>query len=56
MKEQNLQSVYLHKHGGVLPINIATTCLPADKVGMNVQTTEGAGSEFTITLPFKTIE
>lgn len=47
MKEPNLQSVYLHKHGGI-PIAI---CLPADKVGMKVETKEGEGSEFIIQLP-----
>ncbi len=39
MKEQNLQSVYLHKHGGV-PIAI----------GMKVETKEGEGSAFIIHL------
>jgi hypothetical protein len=40
MKEQNLQSVYLHKHG-VVPIAI----------GMKVETKEGEGSDFVIVLP-----
>ena len=44
MKEQNLQSHYLHKHGGA---SIAT-CLPAGTVVMKVETKE---SEFIILLP-----
>ena len=40
MKEQNLQSVYQHKHG-VVPIAI----------GMKVTTSVGEGTVFTIVLP-----
>jgi len=40
MKEQNLQSYCLHKHGGV-PIAI----------GMKVETKTGVGSEFIVQLP-----
>ena len=42
MKEQNLQSYYLHRHGGV-PIAI----------GMKVETKDGEGSTFIIQLPIK---
>ena len=43
MKEQNLQSYYLLRHGGV-PIAI----------GMKVETSEGEGSTFSIQLPLNT--
>ena len=45
MKEQNLQSYYLFSHGGV-PIAI----------GMKVETKEGEGTEFIISLPLKHIQ
>jgi hypothetical protein len=43
MKEQNLQSVCPHNHGGVLPIAIGT-------IWMKVETKDGEGATFIISL------
>ena len=42
MKEQNLQSFYMPRHGGV-----------PTAIGMKVETKEGEGSTFIIQLPMK---
>jgi hypothetical protein len=47
MKEQNLLSVCLYRHGGVPTVPAGRQVV----IGMKVETKEGEGSEFIIQLP-----